>query len=264
VLTGKPDGLFITHYDVEEILAGSSGVGRAISAGVAGASLQTVGGLARVPGVTEALRRTPAAGLLDLNRLHELFMRMQRMDKTFIAALNGPALGGACELSLACDIRYMAEGARGIGQPEMLLGFPPGGGGTQRLTRAIGASRALELILEGRPLSPTEAQQIGLVHRVIQDGALLAEAQDCAERLARRAPFSVAAAKQAVLGASGGLEDGLARERKWFLASASQPAATRAMRAYAERVRSTGPPLADDEELAAWLDGTAVDLVSEG
>jgi enoyl-CoA hydratase len=264
VLTGKPDDVFITHYDIEEILAGSAGVGRPISAGVAGASLQTVGGLARVPGVAGALHRTPAAGLLELNRIHDLFTRMQGMEVAFIAALNGPALGGACELSLACDIRYMAAGARRIGQPEMLLGFPPGGGGTQRLSRAIGTSRALELILEGRPLSPVEAQDIGLVHRVIPDGALLDEARACAERLARRAPFSIAAAKQAVLGGSTGrLADGLATERKWFLAAASQPAAIRAMRAYAERVRSSGPPLADEEELAPWLEGTAVDLVSE-
>jgi enoyl-CoA hydratase len=265
VLTGKPDGVFITHYDVEEILAGSEGVGRSISAGVAGASLQTVGGLARIPGAKEALRRTPAAGMIELRRLHDAFHRMQRMDKVFIAALNGPALGGACELSLACDIRYMAESARGIGQPEMLLGFPPGGGGTQRLARAVGTSRALEMILEGRPLAPAEAQEVGLVHRVIPDAELIQEATDCADRLARRAPFSVAAAKQAVIGESvGPLADGFARERKWFLASVSQPAAIRAMRTYVERVSASGPPLADDEALSSWLDGTAVDLVSDG
>lgn len=264
VLTGKPDGVFITHYDVEEILAGSQGVGRSISAGVAGASLQTVGGLTHIPGARQALRRTPAAGMIELRRLHDAFLRMQRMDKVFIAALNGPALGGACELSLACDIRYMAEGARRIGQPEILLGFPPGGGGTQRLARAVGTSRALEMILEGRPLSPVEAHEVGLVHRVVPDAELVDEAMACANRMARRAPFSVAAAKQAVLGGSGAsLGSGLARERKWFLSSVSQPAAARAMRAYVERVRSTGPPLADDEALSSWLDGTAVDLVGD-
>jgi enoyl-CoA hydratase/carnithine racemase len=189
---------------------------------------------------------------------------MERMDKVFIAALNGSALGGACELSLACDIRYMAESARGIGQPEMLLGFPPGGGGTQRLSRAVGASRALELILEGRPLTPVEAHEIGLVHRVVPDAGLLEEATACAERMARRAPFSVTAAKQAVLGgAAGSLAAGLARERKWFLSAVSQPAAIRAMRTYVERVSVSGPPLADEEALSGWLDGTAVDLVGD-
>jgi enoyl-CoA hydratase/carnithine racemase len=265
ILTGKPDGLFITHYDVEEILAGSEGVGQSISAGVAGASLQTVGQLSRIPGAGEALKRTPAAGMIELRRLHDAFLRMQRMDKVFVAALNGSALGGACELSLACDIRYMVEGARGIGQPEILLGFPPGGGGTQRLTRAIGASRALEMILEGRPLTPSEAHDVGLVHRVVPDERLMDDAMACAQRMARRAPFSVAAAKRAVLEGSGGsLPAGLAKERKWFLAAVSQPAAIRAMRAYVERVRSDGPPLTDEEGLASWLDGTAVDLVSDG
>jgi enoyl-CoA hydratase len=263
VLTGKPDGVFITHYDVEEILAGSEGVGRSISAGVAGASLQTVGQLSRIPGAGEALKRTRAAGMIELRRLHDALLRMQRMDKVFIAALNGSALGGACELSLACDIRYMAQGARGIGQPELLLGFPPGGGGTQRLTRAIGASRALEMILEGRPLTPSEAHDVGLVHRVVPDERLSEEATACARRMARRAPFSIAAAKRAVLEGSGGsLPAGLARERKWFLASVSQPAAIRAMQAYVERVRSDGPPLTDGNALESWLDGTAVDLVS--
>jgi enoyl-CoA hydratase len=264
ILTGKPEGLFITHYDVEEILAGTEGVGRSVSAGVAGASLRTVGGLSRLPGASGMLRRTPAAGLLELKRTHGVFLRMQRMDKVFIAAINGPALGGGCETILACDIRYMAEGARYIGQPEMLVGFPPGAGGTQRLTHLIGASRALELILEGRPVSPAEAHEIGLVHRVVPDGELLSEATRCAERMARRAPLSVAAAKRAVLdGATRPLAEGLAEERRWFLATGSQPAAARAMRAYVERVRSAGPPFADDEAMATWLDGTAVDLVSE-
>jgi enoyl-CoA hydratase/carnithine racemase len=121
------------------------------------------------------------------------------------------------------------------------------------------------MILEGRPLSPVEARDIGLVHRVVPDAELLDEAMECARRMGRRAPFSVAAAKQAVLGGSAGpLANGLARERKWFLSSVSQPAAIRAMRTYVERVRSTGPPLADDEALSSWLDGTAVDLVSDG
>jgi enoyl-CoA hydratase/carnithine racemase len=265
ILTGKPEGLFITHYDVEEILAGSEGVGRSISATVAGASLQTIGGVARLPGGRAALNRTAASGLLELQRIHDLFSRMQRMDKVFIAAINGPALGGGCEISLACDLRYMSEDARWIGLPEMTLGFCPGAGGTQRLSRMVGTSRALELILEGRPLNPAEAGNLGLVHRVVPPPELAAEAQATADRLARRAPLSVAAAKRAVLeGSTKPLADGLAEERKWFMASSSQPAARRAMRAYVERARAEGPPWSEDEELAAWQNGTAVDLVSEG
>jgi enoyl-CoA hydratase len=265
ILTGKPEGLFITHYDVEEILAGSERVGRSVSATLAGASLQTVGGVARLPGGRAALNRTPASGLLELQRIHDVFSRMQRMDKVFIAAINGPALAGGCELSLACDLRYMSEEAGWIGLPEMTLGFPPGAGGTQRLARILGASLALELILEGRPLRPTEARDLGLVHRVVAGPELVAEAQATGERLARRAPLSVAAAKRAVLeGSAMPLAAGLAEERKWFMACSSRPAARRAMRAYAERVRTAGPPFSDDEELAVWQNGTAVDLVSEG
>jgi enoyl-CoA hydratase/carnithine racemase len=265
VLTGKPDGLFITHYDVEEILAGSEAVGRSLPAAVAGASLQTLGGVARLPGARAALGRSPASGLLELQRVHDMLLRIQRMDKVFIAAINGPALAGACELSLACDIRYLAEGARRFGLPEMTLGFCPGAGGTQRMARIIGPARALELILEARAVTPAEALELGLVHRVVADPELEAAAHSTAERLARRAPLSVAAAKRAVLdGGSKPLPAGLAEERKWFMASVSQPAARRAMRAYIERLSAAGPPFADDEELAMWQEGTAVDLVSEG
>jgi enoyl-CoA hydratase/carnithine racemase len=265
VLTGKRPDLFITHYDVAEILAGSEGVGRSISAGVAGASLQTVGGVARLPGGRAALGRMPVSGLVDLQRIHDLFLRMQRMNKVFVAAINGPALGGACEISLACDLRYMSEEAKWIGLPEMTLGFCPGGGGTQRLSRILGTSRALEMILEARPLRPNEARDVGLVHRVTAATELVPEATATAERLARRAPLSIAAAKRAVLdGATKPLTEGLGEERKWFAAASSQAASRRAMRAYVDRTRAAGPPFADDEEFALWRDGTAVDLVSEG
>jgi enoyl-CoA hydratase len=265
ILTGKPEGVFIAHYDMEEILAGSEGVGRGLSAGVAGASLQTVGGVARLPGARAALERTLVSGLLELQRLHDALMRMQRMDKVFIAAINGPAMAGGCELSLACDLRYMAEGARRFGLPEMTLGFCPGGGGTQRLSRILGPSRALEAVLEARALGPAEAHQLGLVHRVVPDRELMQAAQATAERLARRAPLSVAAAKRAILdGGSKSLPDGLAEERRWFMATVSQPAARRAMRTYIERLGAAGPPFSDEEELALWQEGTVVDLISGG
>jgi len=92
---------------------------------------------------------------------------------------------------------------------------------------------------------------------------LAAEAQAAGERLARRAPYSVAAAKRTILdGATKPIADGLAEERKWFMSGVSQPAARRAMRAYVERVRSSGAPWSSDEELAVWQEGTAVDLIS--
>jgi enoyl-CoA hydratase len=265
VITGGIEGKFLTHYDVEEILAGSENVGMQISAGVAGASLRTVGGLSRLPGARDALGRTPAAGLLELHAIHDLFLRMNRMDKVFIAAINGPALGGGCELSLACDIRYMAEDAGAIGLPEMTLGFNPGAGGTQRMARMLGQSRALEIILEARPLAPADALDVGLVHRVLTGKELVEEARATAARLARRSPDSVAGLKQAIYeGGSGSLPNGLAVERKWFMSGVSTPAARRAMRAYGDQIERDGVPAWTSEEgIAAWRDGTEVDLVSE-
>jgi enoyl-CoA hydratase/carnithine racemase len=152
-----------------------------------------------------------------------------------------------------------------MGQPEILVGFPPGAGGSQRLTRAVGTSRALELILEGRPIGPEEALDLGIVHRVVPAAELQAEAAAAAERMARRAPEAVAAVKRVVLeGGSLPLAAGLALERKWFLSAVSTPASRRAMKAYVEEVDTGGgPPFADRDRQAPWLEGTAADLVGE-
>ena len=265
ILTGAPDDVFITHFDVAEILAGSEGVGQQVGPRLAGGSLRAVGALARVPQLRDRLERSPAAGMLELRRIHDIFLRMNRMDKVFIAALNGTALGGGCELALACDIRLMADGDGRIGQPEMALGFPPGGGGTQRLTRILGPGAALEAILEARLFTAREAEALGIVQRALPPDRLMAEAREVAERLARRSPASVAAAKRAVYeGASRPLPEGLHMERAAFLAAASTPASRRAMKAYADQVAERGQaPLADDEALGAWLDGTAIDLTGD-
>ena len=265
VITGGVDGRFITHYDVDEIIAGTQAVGMEVSSGLAGASLQAVSGLSRVPGAHERLKRTPAAGLLELHAIHDLFVRIGRIDKVFIAAINGPALGGGCELSLACDLRYIGHDAGPIGLPEMTLGFIPGAGGTQRLSRLIGPGRALEMILEARVLDPDDALEVGLVNRVVKGKDLLAEASATAERLARRAPISIAGLKRAVReGPSKSLPDGLALERKWFLAGTSRPAAQGAMRAYLDAMEDDGAAVWTNEEaLAEWQQGTVVDLTAE-
>jgi enoyl-CoA hydratase len=263
VITGANPGLFVTHYDVAEILAGISGVGLEVSPAAADASLRTVGALARLPQARSRLKRTPASGLIELREINDVFDRLGRLDQVVIAAIGGPAGGGGCELALACDLRYMADDAEHIGFPEMTLGFPPGAGGTQRLARMIGTGKALELILEARLLAPEQALEVGLVHRVVPSGRLLDTALETAERMARRAPGSVAALKRAVYeGSSAPLSAGLASERKWFLSTASKPAAARALRAYVEDLERTGVPgFSDDEALAAWREGTRVDLV---
>jgi enoyl-CoA hydratase len=265
VITGASDGLFITHYDVEEILAGSEDMDMEVAPALAGATLRAVGGLSRVPAGRTVVGRSPAKGVLELLAFHDLFLRWNRMDKVFIAAINGPAMGGGCELALACDLRYMAAEAPGIGQPEIAVGFPPGGGGTQRLTRAVGTGRALEMMLEASALTPDRALEIGLVNAVFPSSDLLAEATATATRLARRAPESIAGLKRDVFeGSRLPLQDGLAIERKWFMSTITRPAARRAMRAYVDEVASAEyPPFADPERLRPWQDGTAVDMLSD-
>src|SRR6476660_3409417 len=96
VLTGAAEGAFITHYDVAEILAGSEAVGAQVSPAVAGGALRATGALGRIPGASDALRRTPAAGLVELRRIHDLFVLMNRSTVVFVAAINGLAMGGGC------------------------------------------------------------------------------------------------------------------------------------------------------------------------
>ncbi|HYH61503.1 MAG TPA: enoyl-CoA hydratase/isomerase family protein, partial [Solirubrobacterales bacterium] len=165
VLTGDHPDRFLAHYDVAELLAGAE-ESPSISPRLGRASLRVAGAARKVPGGEAALGRTPAAGLIALERFHETLLRMESCGAVFFAAINGSAMGGGCELSLACDFRWMAKGDHLIGQPEILFGFPPGGGGTQRLVRMLGTSKALGLVLDGGPLSPDEALEIGLIDRI--------------------------------------------------------------------------------------------------
>jgi enoyl-CoA hydratase len=143
----------------------------------------------------------------------------------------------------------MADGPFLIGQPEVLLGFPPGGGGTQRLARLLGSAKALRLCLDGGPLGPREAHEIGLVDEVVPAGDLVERALVVAGRLARRPKAAIAAVKRAVyLGGSEPLAAGLRRERAEFLATITSPGAKRAMAAYVERLKSTSDLPAYDRD----------------
>jgi len=149
-------------------------------------------------------------------RQHLIFERMVRAilacPLPVIAAVNGAAYGGGCELALACDFIYASEQAR-FALTEVTLGIMPGAGGTQTLARAVGERRAKEIILTGKPFGAAEAQRWGMVGRVLPPGDLVAEALATAEAIARNAPIAVRQAKQAIgrgLGMS--LWDGLALE----------------------------------------------------
>ncbi len=265
VLHGAHPERFLAHYDVAELLAMSEAGGVSVSRRQADVALRAVGMLARVPGGEDAVERTPAAGLLALQRFHELLLRMNRVGATFIAALDGSAMGGGCELALACDLRYMADGDFVIGQPEILLGIIPGGGGTQRLARLLGSGRALELTLEGSALSPAEALSIGLVNRVLAPERLLDEAVAAAARLARRPRVAVAAAKRAIYeGGSATLRHGLHTEAANFMTTMSSSAAARGMRAYVDGLSKTGElPGYDTAAREQLIAGTYVDLNEE-
>jgi len=146
----------------------------------------------------------------------ELFDFIRTVNKPVIAAVSGFALGGGCELALSCDMIVASESAR-FGLPEVTLGVIPGAGGTQRLTRAIGKVLAMEVILNNRVLSATEALQFGLVNRVVPVERFLEEALSLAAEVAARAPIAVRHAKQAVNKAfESSLSEGLADERNLF------------------------------------------------
>ncbi|MBZ4663380.1 MAG: enoyl-CoA hydratase/isomerase family protein [Caloramator sp.] len=128
---------------------------------------------------------------------NSVFRKIEELEIPTIAAVNGYALGGGCELSLCCDIRIASENAK-FGQPEVTLGITPGFGGTQRLARIIGTSRAKELIYTGRMIDAKEAEKIGLVNKVVPQENLMDEVMDLANSISKNAPVAVRMCKVAI------------------------------------------------------------------
>ncbi|MGU0806898.1 enoyl-CoA hydratase/isomerase family protein [Pseudomonas aeruginosa] len=242
ILSGAADGVFLTHFDVDEIERAVAPITFSMPAWLTRLLLESESLLRHVPGARKLLRRTLLAGVADMNLFHEVTAHMRRMDKVFIAAINGLALGGGCELALACDLRLMAEDdqvERFLGQPEVLIGLIPGGGGTQMLARSLGVARALELCLEGQLLEPRQALALGLVNGLSPAEELLEAADALAQRLSRRSPQAVRLIKRSIYqAASRDWTEGMASEKAGFLSAASQGNTRRAMREYIERVRT--------------------------
>jgi len=176
-----------------------TGSGRAFSAGA------DIKQMARMSAVDQMASPAPAR-----------WERMRCIKKPIVAAVNGFALGGGCELMMCCDIVVAAETAR-FGQPEINIGIIPGAGGTQRLTRVVGKCKAMELILTGRQMSATEAEALGLVNRVVAPELVLDEARRMAREIAAKSPIAVRTAKECVQKAlETPLSVGLEFERKMF------------------------------------------------
>jgi enoyl-CoA hydratase len=156
--------------------------------------------------INELAVLSPVSGRERVRVCQALFDRIERLGKPVIAAINGFALGGGCELAMACTLRIAAETAR-LGQPEINLGLMPGYAGTQRLPRLVGRGRALELLLTGQPITAEEAWRMGLVNRVVPAASLLDEARALAASLAAKSPTAIRYILEAV---AGGLEMSLA------------------------------------------------------
>jgi enoyl-CoA hydratase/carnithine racemase len=153
-----------------------------------------------------------------IGRFQNVFTDLEQLPKVTIAAINGYALGGGCELALACDMRVAAEDAQ-LGQPEILLGVIPGAGGTQRLPRLVGVGRAKELIYSGRVVPASEALEIGLINEVVPSSDVYSRAVKLAERYAAGPSVALLAAKQAINnGMQTDMTNGLLIERQAFSA----------------------------------------------
>jgi enoyl-CoA hydratase len=178
-----------------------TGAGRAF---VAGADISELASATAVSARTLALEG------------QRIFRRFETSPKPVIAAVNGFALGGGCELALACHIRIASEQAK-FGQPEVKLGTAPGYGGTQRLARLVGKGRALQLILTGETIDAAEAYRIGLVNRVVPADSLTKSATALLRQIIANGPLAIAACIEAVeLGLDMSLEGGLALEATHF------------------------------------------------
>lgn len=181
ILTGSGEKSFVAGADISEMVNATAKEGRAM-------------------------------GLLA----REAFGRLENMPQVTIAAVNGYALGGGCEISMACDIRVASENAR-FGQPECGLGILPGFGGTQRLARLVGKGRAKELIFTCDQIDAQEAYRIGLANKVVPQAELLDTCKAMAGRIMKNGPFAVTLAKQAInTGSDTDLDSGLKLEANLF------------------------------------------------
>jgi enoyl-CoA hydratase len=185
--------------------------------------------------INELAKMNPITGKETAERGQRIFTAIERFPKPVIAAVNGFALGGGCELALACHIRIASEKAQ-LGLPEVTLGIIPGYGGTQRMARLLGKGKALELICTGDRITAAEAERIGLVNKVVAPEQLMATAEEMAKKMASRGPVAIRAAIEAVMaGSDMPQEEGLVLEATLFGLLASTDDMKEGMGAFLEK-----------------------------
>lgn len=211
VFTGGVEGIFIMHYDVSELSEGAQA-------------------LQQIPPAVMALFGPPK----ELHDTHKAYNKLQFMPKPVIAAINGTATGGGCEMALACDFRFMAR-VGVIGLPEATVGILPGAGGTQRMTRLIGPAKALEMMLQGKVIDADEAEAIGLIHKALDPDELMPHSLKFARNLAEYSPLSLALIKKCIHeGGQLPLLEGLKLEQDCFWQTMRSEDARRLMKEYLE------------------------------
>ena len=203
--TGDGENVFIKHYEVGEL------------ANTAERNLET-----------KKDKQDPK----ELHAFHTMLLRLRDLDAIVVAGINGNTAGGGCEFSLGCDLRIMADGNFLIGLPETSVGILPGGGGTQRLSRLIGSSRALDLILHAQLVSPKEAFDLGIINKLVSEANFNQELISYCEDLSNRAPIALQQVKKIIhQGLEMTLEESLLVEQKAFNVTMNSKDAARAMRA---------------------------------
>jgi enoyl-CoA hydratase len=197
-------GQAVTQIETDDAVRGVLLTGTGPKAFVAGAD------------ISELASQGPVDGKARAQQGQLVFRRLERCGKPVVAAVNGFALGGGCELAMACHLRVASEGAR-FGQPEVKLGLGPGYGGTVRLPRLVGKGRALELLLTGEMIDAAEAWRIGLVNRVVPADRLMVEAEALLRRILENGPLAVRFVIEAVdAGLELSVDDGLLLEANHF------------------------------------------------
>ena len=207
--TGAGEDVFIRHYEVGELAdTAEKNIGR-----------------------QEETKKPDNNPIKELHGFHKMLLKIRDLDAIVVAGINGNTAGGGCEFSLGCDLRVMSSGDYFIGLPETSVGILPGGGGTQRLARLIGSSRALDLILHGELISNVKALEFGIINEILPKESFLKSLKEYCRILANRAPIALREVKRAIhRGMDLPLEEALLLEQEAFNITMNSKDAAKAMR----------------------------------